>query len=108
MAKITPVMRQLSSLKIDQIYSVAKGDYKGFKKASVEYAKLALNNFDDALKVKSPQFKVPLFSSAGLKMAKIWFLNKLRTKTPEEKALKKMAKEYKLKKQISELMNSVK
>lgn len=101
MVKISPVIKQLSSLRKDQFYSVAMGDYKGFKKATIEFAKIAVKNFDESLQIKSPQLKVPLFSSVGLKMAKVWLLNKFRIKTPEEKTLKKLAKEYKLKKQIS-------
>lgn len=104
MSKVTPIMQQLSLLKTDVVFSVVKGDFKGYKKASIDYAKLAVNHFDDAVKANSPQIKVPLFSSYGLKMAKIWFLNKLRIKTPEEKAFKKLAKEYKMKQEFSKFL----
>ncbi len=107
MAKINPIIRKLSSLKSDQVYSVAMGDYKGFKKASIDYAKLAVKNFELLAETTSPSIKVPLFSKLGLKMAKVWLLNKFRVKTPEEKALKKLVKEYKNKQKISQMINKI-
>lgn len=104
MVKISPIIERLASLKNDQVYSAFSGDYKGFKTAAKEYAKLAVNNFDYALKAKAMEVKVPLFSSYGLKMAKVWFLNKFRIKTPEEKAFKKLAKEYKMKKDFEKIV----
>lgn len=107
MVKVNPIVRKLSSLKSDQVYSVAMGDYNGFKKASIDYAKLAVKNFELLPKTTSPSIKVPLFSKLGLKMAKVWLLNKFRVKTPEEKVLKKLVKEYKNKQKISQMINKV-
>ena len=104
MVKISPIVERLTSLKNEQVYSAFIGDYKGFKKAAKEYAKLAVTNFDEARKAKAMEVKVPLFSSYGLKMTKVWFLNKFRIKTPEEKAFKKLAKEYKMKKDFEKIV----
>ncbi len=107
MAKVNPIVRKLSSLKSDQILSVAMGDYKRFKKASIDYAKLAVKNFELLPETTSQSIKVPLFSKLGLRMAKVWFLNKFRVKTPEERTLKKLIKEYKNKQKISQMINKV-
>ena len=107
MAKITPIMRQLTSLKTDLVFSAATGDYKGYQKAAIEYAKLAVDHFDEAVKAPSPQMKAPLFSSYGLKMAKVWFMDKFRNKTPAEKAFLKLAKEFKAKKELSDKIRYV-
>ena len=102
MSKISPIIDRLTFLKNEQVYSAFTGDYKTFKKAAKEYAKLAVNNFDAAKELKSSmQVKVPLFSPYGLRMMKVWFLNKFRIKTPEEKMLKKLAKNYNLEKFFS-------
>ncbi len=105
MVNVNPIIRKLSSLKSDQVYSVALGDYKGFKKASIDYAKLAVKHIELLPETTSPSIKVPLFSKLGLRMAKVWFLNKFRIKTPEEKALKILAKEYREKQKISKLIS---
>ena len=96
---IKPIARKIAQLKSDIVYSAALGNYKGFKAASKEHAKLAVENFDVARQIPAPSFKAPLFSKAGLRMAKVWFFNKFRIKTPEEKLLKQMGKQERLKQQ---------
>lgn len=93
----SPVAKRIAQLKSDTAFSAVTGDYKGFKHAIKEYAKLAVDNFELSKNISSPSVKAPLFSKAGLRMAKVWFLNLFRIKTPEEKLLKKMAKQEKLK-----------
>lgn len=104
MPKITPVQQRinrLQQLKTETIWSTVTGDYKGFKKAAKEFAKEAIQDFEAAKAAKVPYIQnVPLFSKTGLKMAKVWFLNKFRIKTPEEKMLKKMMKEDALKEKM--------
>ena len=104
MVRVSPIIEKLTSLKYDQALSAVSGNYKGFKNASKEYAKIAVKHFDEALQAKGPEIKAPLFSAYGLKMMKIWFLNNFRIKSPEEKAFKKMGKEYKMKQEIEKLM----
>ena len=72
------------------------------KKASQEFAKEAIKDFDTAKEVmkKSPKFTAPLFSKLALSSLKVWFLDKLRIKTPEEKALIKLAKAEKEKQKL--------
>ncbi len=93
----SPVAKRIVQLKSDMAFSAAVGNYKVFKQAIKEHAKLAVDNFELAKTIPSPSIKAPLFSKTGLRMAKVWFLNLLRIKTPEEKLLKKMAKQEKLK-----------
>lgn len=104
MPKITPVQQRinrLQQLKADTIWSTVTGDYKGFKKAAKEFAKEAVQDFEAAKAVQVPLYnKVSIFSKTGLKMFKIWLLNKLRIKTPEEKLLKKLMKEDALKEKM--------
>ena len=87
-----PVARKIAQLKSDIVFSSVLGDYKGFKTAVKEHAQLAVENFELSKSIPAPSMKVPLFSKAGLNMAKVWFLNKFRIKTPAEKQLKQLAK----------------
>lgn len=102
MGGIPAVRNRLAQLKSEKMLSVLTGDYKGYKQAAKDYAKLALENFDELKTLPSPQkITVPLFSKAGLRMAKVWFLEKFRVKTPEEKALKKMCERDRFEKIIN-------
>lgn len=104
MPKITPIQQRinrLQQLKAETAWATVTGDYKGFKQAAKEFAKEAVQDFEAAKAAKGPSIKnVPLFSKTGLKMAKVWLLNKFRIKTPEEKMLKKLIKEDALKEKL--------
>ena len=108
MPKISPISgadsfiaQKLSQLKMDTVYAAVMGDYKAFKTAQKQYAKIAVDNFELASSLKSPQVKsVPLFSKVGLNMLKCFLLNKLRIKTPEEKRLKQLGREARAKSYI--------
>jgi len=103
-AKIT---QELSRLKSNKIYSSVIGDYKGYKQASKEYAELAKDNFELSQKALGPRVKnVPLFSKIGMRILKVWFLDKFRIKTPAEKELNKMLKLEKAKKSFNSLKKS--
>ena len=103
----SPVTKRLIQLKSDLVFSAATGNYKGFKNAVKEHAKLAVDNFELSKSIKAPEIKAPLFSKTGIRMAKVWFLNLFRVKTPEEKALKQMAKQEKLKREAQKYMSNV-
>ncbi len=90
---VNPKISQLTQLRNNVFYSAVEGNYKKYKTAAKECAKYTLENYELAKETKAPQIKAPLFSKVGLNMMKIWFLNLFRKKTPEEKALKKIAKE---------------
>lgn len=112
MIKVTPdmtstVAKRLTKLKSDITLSVLSGNYKDFKTAMKEHAKLAVDNFELSKAIKQPSISVPLFSKAGLRMAKVWVLNLFRIKTPEEKLLKKMCKQEQLKQQAQKYMKNV-
>ena len=96
----SPVANRIAKLKSDMVFSAAAGNYKVFKHAIKEHAKLAVDNFELSKNLSTPSVKAPLFSKTGLRIAKVWFLNMFRIKTPEEKLLKKMAKQEKLKQKI--------
>ncbi len=100
----SPVAKRITKLKSDMVFSAISGDYKVFKQSIKEHAKLAVDNFELSKNISGPSVKVPLFSKAGLRMAKVWFLNLLRIKTPEEKLLKKMAKQEKLKQEVQKYL----
>ena len=91
-----PIARKIAQLKSDIVYSAVSGNYKDFKTASKEHAKLAVSNYGIAKSIPAPSIKVPLFSKSGLKMAKVCFLNLFRIKTPEEKLLRQMQKQEKI------------
>lgn len=93
----SPVAKRMAQLKAEIAFSAAAGDYKNFKTAMKEHAKLTVNNFELSKYIAGPKIKAPLFTKTGWQMAKVWFLNLFRIKTPEEKLLKKMAKQEKLK-----------
>lgn len=101
MAKISPVASTLTQLRADKVLNWALGNYKGYKKASKEFAKFAVAN-KEAISEMPPMQKisVPLFSKTGLNMAKIWFLEKFRIKTPEEKELRQYAKAEEMRKKL--------
>lgn len=96
MSKISPVTQRFSQIKTDMVWAVIDGNYKAYKNAKITFAKEAINNFEAAKNAKGPNIeRVPIFSKLGLKMAKIWLLDKLRRKTPEEKILKQLVKQDK-------------
>ena len=100
MAKVTfdrakLVTDRLRQLKSDVTYNTLFGNYKEYKKSVDEFSKLAVDKFEYVSKTKSPTIKnAPLFSKIGFNIMKIWFLNLFRKKSPEEKLLSKMFKEY--------------
>lgn len=94
------VRQKLTALYQDKVFSALKGDYKGFKKASVEYAKLGIDNFEEVTKIPKINVKVSPFSKINLNVAKIWFLDLFRKRTPEEKTFFKMCKDYKLRQDV--------
>ena len=104
MPKIPPINyteslpKKLARLKGDSSYSMLLGDFKGFKTAHREYAKLAVDNFELAASIEPPvKGKISLFSKLGL--------NVFSKKTPEEKQLIKMGKKFKLEQKAKALMN---
>jgi hypothetical protein len=102
MAKVSmDTVQALTNKRTSMVYSAAKGNYKEFKQASKEYASLAVKNFELLSQVKAPSIKVPLFSAIGWNMFKVYLLNKLRIKTPDEKLLKKLGQEQEIKNKLN-------
>ena len=99
-------MRRLIDLRENMVMSAATGRYKEYKKSSIEYAGIAVNNYDLLKYLPKPSsVKVPLFSKSGLRMAKVWFLDMFRVKTPEEKLLKKMGTSAKLEQEANKYIH---
>ena len=144
MIKINPeinpaaLTKKIRDLRSDMVSAVYRGNYKEYKSALKEHAKLAVDNFELTKEVKSPNLNVPIFkpvklpffkkvrlmgyignsptydyvprkiyvpSKQALRMAKVWFLDLFRVKTPEEKLLKKMVKQEKLKQEAQKYMH---
>lgn len=101
MVKISPVAERLAQLRADKVLNWALGNYKGYKKASKEFAKVAIAN-KEAISEMPPMknISVPLFSKTGLRMAKVWFLDKFRIKTPEEKELRQYARAEEMRRKL--------
>lgn len=105
MAKIPKISNNYQNLKVlqnNKFWAYVYGDTKGYKKASQEFAKEAIKDFDTAKEVmkQSPKMSAPLFSKLALRSLKVWFLEKFRIKTPEEKELIKLAKAEKEKQKL--------
>ena len=102
MVSVQPTtLERLTQLRYDQVISGLAGDYKGFRNATKEFASIAVKDFETAKQVKGPIVQsIPLFSKAGMKMAKVWFLNLFRIKTPEEKTLAQLYEKYLLEKKF--------
>ena len=97
--KLSPVqLNRVQELKSSMFWDVLSGNYKNYKSARKEFAKLAVQDFESVKKVQGPGITgVPLFSKMGLKMAYVMVRDLFRVKTPEEKLLKQMARSDKLK-----------
>ena len=89
---------RIKKLKSEMTLSALMGDYKGFKKAKIEYSKEGVKNFELLKTIKGGGVSnVPLFSKFGFNMLKVMFLNFFRIKTPEEKEFARMCKEEAIK-----------
>lgn len=94
--KFNLIGSELQSLRTQKMMNYVTGDYKAYKKSAKQFAKLAVENpdvFREFMHTPRPEVKLPLFSKYTLKMLKIWFCEKFRIKTPEEKELKKIVQE---------------
>lgn len=101
--RFNPIGRELQSLRTQKMLNQITGNYKAYKKSAKQFAKLAVENpevFREFMHTPRPEVKLPLFSKYTLRMLKVWFLEKFRIKTPEEKALKKLAQKNLLEKQF--------
>lgn len=102
---LSPLEKKIYQLKSNVVYAAAEGNYKKFKSATKEHAKFAVDHFDLNKKVPGPEVKVPLFSKVGFRMAKVWFLNLFRKKSPEEKKFQQLAKNFKLEQDAKRYIN---
>lgn len=96
MAKIiavNPIIQRITQLRNEAACSVVEGNYKKFKNAVKENAKLTLENYELARQVNNPAISnIPIFSRVGMRMMKVMILNFFRIKTPEERQLKALKK----------------
>lgn len=93
---VNPIVNKLSQLATEKSLAAINGNYKEFKTASKAYAKVAADHLDLLPQVGGlGVVNVPMFTKIGMKMAKVWFLNLFRKKTPEEKILRNYCKTLK-------------
>lgn len=97
---VNPIVQRITQLRNEAVYSAVEGNYKNFKDAIKENAKLTLENYELAKQVGCPSVNnVPLFSKMGMRIMKVMFLNFFRIKTPEEKKLYKLRRTEMMRKQ---------
>ena len=95
---VNPIAEKMKQLKGDHARNMLLGNAKKAKESYREYAKLAVDNFEIATQLPSPiKGSTPLFSKTGLKILKYILYDIFAKQTPEEKKLKKMAEEYRVK-----------
>ena len=94
--KTPQISEHISALRNKAIYSAVYGNWKSFKNATINQAKLSVKFPKDHNASKQPSIRVPLFSSGGLNMCKICFLELFRKKTSAEKELEKQGKNDKI------------
>jgi len=97
---VNPIVQRITQLRNEAAYSAFEGNYKNFKNAVKEQAKLTLENYELAKQAGRPSINhVPLFSKIGMRMFKVLILNFFRIKTPEEKKLKELGHLERMRKQ---------
>lgn len=99
------ITESIVKMKNDIVFSAGMGKYKDYKNARKAYAKFAVDNFELCKNTPASNINVQLFSKVGLNMLKVVFLDLFRFKTKDEKKLKQLALEEKIKQQMQNSMN---
>ncbi|MBO5739399.1 hypothetical protein J6R97_08685 [bacterium] len=95
---VNPVAEKMKQLKWDYAQNLLLGNVKKAKKSHREFAKLAVDHFEIATQLPSPiNGSVSLFSKVGLRFLKYIIYDIFTKHSPEEKKLKKMTEEYRVK-----------
>ncbi|MBQ7125698.1 hypothetical protein IJO12_01275 [bacterium] len=90
-----PIKKQLYDTRINLFSAIMDGKYNEARQCQKEFAKIAVDNFDIAIQTPQPvKGSFPLFSKMGWKAVKFMIFKFFSKKTPEEKQLKKMLREY--------------
>ena len=91
----TPVAKQMYKLKLKTSLAVLTGKCREANRAKKEFAKLAVDNFETAIKLPQPLTGTfPWYSDFGLNTIKYMVFNLFTKKSPEEKQLKNMVQDY--------------
>lgn len=99
---LNPMITQsVTKLKNDITYSALLGKYKDYVAAKKAYANFGVDNFELCKNTPGANVTVPFFSKFGMNMFKVWFLDKFRIKTKNEKQFKKIALEELAKQKIN-------
>lgn len=97
---VNPIVQRITQLRNEAAYSAFEGNYKNFKNAVKENARLTLENYELAKQAGRPSISnISLFSKPGLRMMKVMILNFFRIKTPEEKKLYELRRSELMRKQ---------
>ena len=107
MVKLNPIMQQAQNLRTSMMYSFMTGNYKEYREASKEYAKIGVKHFDELCTLPKNNVSVSLFSKVGMRMLKVYILNLFSKKTPEEKEFAKLASEYKKRKEAERYITTI-
>ncbi len=99
------ITESIVKMKNDIIFSAGLGKYKDYKNARKVYASFAVDNFELCKNTPASSISSKLFSKVGFNMFKVWFLDLFRPKTKDEKKLKQLALEEKIKQQMQNSMN---
>ena len=76
----TPIAKQMYDLRLKSFISIANGRYKDARIAQKDFAKLAVENFSEALQVPQPNIgSFPWYSSYGLNSIKFDIYKIFRT-----------------------------
>ena len=94
--RIYPIQSGLKKAFDDTILLSMYGRYKDYVACHKELASKAVKNFDEYLDYARINIRVPLFSKEGLNILSVAIKDKFRRKTPDEKLLKKMLFEQKI------------
>lgn len=98
--KYSDTQKKAINLLTQKLVHSLNGNYKGYKQATIDYANLAVKNFDEVKSIKSPKATISIFSPLlplyAFRITKVIIRDIFRKKTNAEKTLKQLAKNYKL------------
>lgn len=90
-----PIAKRMYDLKLKTSLDILHGRCKEARKAQKEFASIAVDHFETAVKVPQPVTgSFPLYSKFGLNAIKFMIFKAFCKKTPQEKQLKNMYDDY--------------
>ena len=94
------IEQQSQKLLFNKIVYALNGNYKVYKKSSIEYANFALNNYEKVKNIHPPKASISLFSPLlpfyAFRILRTHITDLFRKKTPAEKTLRQLVKAEKM------------